>query len=637
MTWRAVLLGLFGAVEIAILQIVTKIYPQTVVLHYQSVLTLFAGSLFLLFTLCVVNAFFKRWRPTWRFTPQELALIYGISTVAASIAGQDEAQFLWPMMAYPFRAGQDDSMGAFRHYIPTWLVPHDPKIIEPYYSGNGSFWEPERLRAWAIPLGCWLTWLFALGATMWAWNVILRRRWVEHDKLAFPCVQLPLELCRNGGFGGLVGGKLFWVGFGLSALLESLSVIHNRFPNVPAIVLDWQATELLEGLPSPWKALAPMYLTWSTVHLGISYLIPLDILFSGWFFFIARKLLEVFGYAQGWRELGWDAKGFPYTRAQSAGSWTVLFFLLIWAERKHLAQVMDAAFSWGKKSHTDDANEPGSYAVAGRTLVLGTLFLYWWSVQSGMSPLIAAAFYGFFWVLNVTMTRVYALVGPSFLELYYLDPQKMLTTLFGTLYQEPGSLVAFSQMYWINRDHRGQLMGHQLEAFKIAQAVGLPLRKMGIWVLIAFAVGAVTCLIAYLHWAYKVGEDQFASGGWREAGSGTAIGRIREWTYQPKGPDWLEIGFMGAGGVFTWILAKLSYHLSGFPLHPIGYALAVCFAMEYNWPAFLMVWILKGLFLRYGGLALYQRFIPAALGLTLGGIVVPVLWSFVSWVFGWYT
>lgn len=94
---------------------------------------------------------------------------------------------------------------------------------------------------------------------------------------------------------------------------------------------------------------------------------------------------------------------------------------------------------------------------------------------------------------------------------------------------------------------------------------------------------------------------------------------------------------MGIGALVTWILAKLSYHAAGFPLHPLGYALAVCFAMEYNWPAFLMVWILKGLFLRYGGLKLYQRFVPAALGLTLGGIVVPVLWSFISWVFGWYT
>ena len=28
-------------------------------------------------------------------------------------------------------------------------------------------------------------------------------------------------------------------------------------------------------------------------------------------------------------------------------------------------------------------------------------------------------------------------------------------------------------------------------------------------------------------------------------------------------------------------------------LHPISHALAVCFAMEYNWPAFLIAWLLK--------------------------------------------
>ena len=86
----------------------------------------------------------------------------------------------------------------------------------------------------------------------------------------------------------------------------------------------------------------------------------------------------------GWRDLGWDAVGFPFTRVQAAGAWIALFFLLVWAERHHLHRVMRAAFSRHSPA-MDDANEPGSYRWAGRVLLFGTLFLFAWSVASGMS------------------------------------------------------------------------------------------------------------------------------------------------------------------------------------------------------------------------------------------------------------
>jgi hypothetical protein len=635
MTWRGLLLGFIGAIVISAFQMVYKIIPQTVAMPFPSVFTLFSGVIFYLFLLSIGNAILRRRVPSIALKPAEMAVIYAIATVAASIAAQDEAQFLFPMYVYPFRASQADRMEAFRRFIPTWMVPQTPNIVEPLYSGHVNFWEPQRVLAWLIPFACWMVWLSVLGATLWAWNAILRRRWVDHDKLSFPSIQLPLELCRNGGFGGRAGGWLFWIGFGISAVIESLNTLHNIIPNIPFIALEWDASSTIQAMPKPWIALAPMNLITGTLHLGICYMIPTDILFSAWFFYLCRKGLEVFGYAMGWRELGWDAKGFPYTRAQAAGAWAVLFLLLVWAERKRLLHALDAALTWGPTR--GEENEAASDRTAGRVLIAGTAFLLWWSVQSGMSWLIAVAFYAFFFLLNITMTRIYAQVGPPILELYYLDPEKTFTTIFGTFGQQPGPLVQFSLMYWINRDHRGQIMGHQLAAMKVGQESGVSLRRLGPWLPLAFVVGAATCLITYLHWVYRVGEDQFVSGGYREAAAGLAISRIREWVFTPKGPQWLEIGFMVFGAVFTWALAKISFAFPGLSLHPIGYALAICFAVEYNWPAFLLMWLAKSMLLRYGGLSAYLRFVPLALGLTLGGFVVPVLWGIISWFFRWYS
>ncbi len=643
LSWRSVFIGLAVAVFISALQVAQKVTPRRALFPFHSVYTLFPGVICLLFALALLNLALRRWRPRAALSPAEFAVVYAIATVAAAIAAQDELQFLLPMWVYPFRASQKEAMEAFRQYIPTWLVPQDPQIVEPYYMGGVNFWQPRLILAWLVPLGSWLIWLLALGATMWAWNVILRRRWMDHDRLEFPCIQLPLQMCKEAGFGGMVSGRLFWGGFLIAATLESLAQIHDRFPAVPAMPLDFNATPFLEAAPPPWNALAPMYLLWSTLHLGVCYFIPLDILFSAWFFYLVRKGLEVFGRAMGWRDLGWDASGFPFTRAQAAGAWIALFFLLVWAERHHLKRVLMLAFGLGRAraramldGSLNDAGEPGSYRWAGRILVAGTLFMVFWSVAAGMSFWLAIAFYGFFWALNVTMTRIYAQVGPPILELYFLDPQKTLTTLFGTMGQSPASLTHLSLLYWINRDDRGQPMAHQLSAFRVAKAANVDLRGIGRLVLVAFMVGCVTCLLAYLSWAYRVGEDQFMEGGWRESAAPVAVSRIRDWVNTPKGPRWTEIAYMAVGGGVTLALAKLNYTLIGFPFHPIGFALAMCFAVEYNWPAFLGMWLLKLLLLRYVGRKLYLRYAPIFLGLILGGLVVPMGWGFVAWLFEWY-
>jgi len=54
------------------------------------------------------------------------------------------------------------------------------------------------------------------------------------------------------------------------------------------------------------------------------------------------------------------------------------------------------------------------------------------------------------------------------------------------------------------------------------------------------------------------------------------------------------------------------------PLHPAGYALAISYAMEYFWFAFLVTWLVKGLIVRYFGMKGQRRGILFFLGLILG-------------------
>lgn len=639
-TLRAVALGLLGAVQVAIIQVSTKVRPTITVppwvsAPYISWYAILPGAIFWLFLVAVLNVGIKRWRPHAALRPSEFAVIFGMTTVAASISAMDEVMNLLPTYVYPFRASQEESMGPFRSYVPHWFVPHDSRIVEPYYLGSTSFWTAERLSAWAVPLLCWMSYLIALGATMWAWNVILRRRWIDGDRLAFPNVQLPLEMCRSAGFGGALSGNLFWIGLAAAATFESVAHLHQKVPAVPTVSLVFVLTPWLDAAHPPWNALSPMEPMWSPLHLALCYFVPADILFSAGFFYLFRKGLEVFGRAMGWRELGWDAAGFPHSRAQAAGAWGALFFLLLWAERHHLWRVLTAAFR-RRPEPMEDAGEPGSYRWAGRILVGGTLYLLVFSIAGGMSPGIALAYYAVFWMLTVTATRIYCQVGPPVLELYFLHPQHVITTVFGTYALSPSSAIHLSLMNWLNRTNSGHPMAHQMVAFYVGKHMGVNMRSLSRWVFVAFIVGAMACLLAYLHYAYRVGEDQWVQGGWRESGTPAVLDRMKEWVNTPKGPQWDQIGFIAIGAAFTLALSKACYLFVGFPFHPVGFALAMCYGVEYTWPSFLFMWLFKGLTLRYGGLGQYRRCVPFFLGLALGGLVTPVCWGFVAWMLGWH-
>jgi hypothetical protein len=88
-------------------------------------------------------------------------VVYGMTTVGAAIAAQDHVQLLWPSFVYPFRATMADRMGPFRHYIPEWMVPQDPGVVESFYLGRENFLRPEILAAWIVPIASWFVWLVA--------------------------------------------------------------------------------------------------------------------------------------------------------------------------------------------------------------------------------------------------------------------------------------------------------------------------------------------------------------------------------------------------------------------------------------------------------------------------------------------
>jgi hypothetical protein len=102
----------------------------------------------------------------------------------------------------------------------------------------------------------------------------------------------------------------------------------------------------------------------------------------------------------------------------------------------------------------------------------------------------------------------------------------------------------------------------------------------------------------------------------------------------PVPPDITRIAATGAGAATVTALSLLSARFVSFPLSPVGYAMAACFG-EVLWFPFLLVWLLKTLALRYGGMRFYRRTVPFFLGLALGHFATAgIFWGLVGAVSG---
>jgi hypothetical protein len=72
--------------------------------------------------------------------------------------------------------------------------------------------------------------------------------------------------------------------------------------------------------------------------VGVGYFIPLDLAFSGWFFYLFWQAQRVVGATVGWHTLG-----FPFHVAQLQRTWVALFLFVAWGGRRHFLAALRSA------------------------------------------------------------------------------------------------------------------------------------------------------------------------------------------------------------------------------------------------------------------------------------------------------
>jgi len=618
-----------GAISIALLSVVNP-YLQFMLDSWWivGVGSLLSGPILTLFLLLGLNSILVRLWPGRAFTRTELFTIYGMGIVSLGFLGHGGLPYMVSYITYPFYMATpaNNWQQTILPNIPTWLSPS---------TLQASYWFWEGLpRESHIPWGAWLSpglywslFTIALFAGMYCLGALVSRDWIEHQRLTYPLVDVPMSLAGDAARptlgAGVLRNRVFWIGFAIPAFVSMLHWLHRFYPDVPEITLDSgiQIGQPLIGMGLPWSALGDTHFSIPFDMLGVMCLIPSEVSLSLWLFYALFKA----------QLLTWAALGFmggaraasslqprSFISFQEVGGYLALSAVLLWESRAAIKRVL-----WSLLGRPDgaDAYEP----LGGRGLVIGFLLavgaMLWFGVKAGMSwwslLLIIGIFYGF----CIGASRLVAGGGVMFVA-WGAMPRSVIVGLLGAmpLGAQTHTMYAYMNGIYMS-DPYNLVMPQMVNSFKLVRSEKMRGRAFtavaAVAVIVMLAAGVPAMLkMIYSNGGTKLGDWPFSM--WPRWGFGDVDVSLRA----PEHADnWLRLA-LGVGACAMLGLSWLQLNVVWWPVSPIGYIMASSWAMDnILWGSALVGWLIVALTKRFGGLPLYRRLRPAFIGLVIGNCV----------------
>ncbi|MDA1191803.1 MAG: hypothetical protein O3A46_08995 [Candidatus Poribacteria bacterium] len=566
--------------------------------------------------LMLASRALAKWKPKWALNQGDLLAIFAMCNIAAAVSGHDLIQILVPLIAYPqwHPTPENDWANILLPYIPDWVTVTDTPALERYYTGESTLYDPRHLSAWAMPMLMWSAFIAVLLTVALGVNVLVRKQWTEVDRLSYPVVQLPLHLSEPTR--SFFKNPMLWAGFGFVGLIDTVNNVNRIFPSFPRVQLSYNLGPMFTE--SPWNAVGWLPFNVNFNYIGLGYFVPLDILFSCWFFLLFFKSQTVIAKAIGTRTLS----GFPYSYEQSSGGYLALGFIALWLTRKHLRNI--ALMLWrGEKS-----SEATEYRLAVAAIIGGMVFLALFCAYIGMPVWVTLAFFGLWYLIQVAIARMRAEIGTPLHDLHFGGPSTILTNAFGSARFRNATLAGLTQMWGIDRAYRSDAVPHQLEAFKLQQRADGNRRMFVYALVLASVLAGPYAFWAMLHQSYEVGVHNAAPVNlWFGF---EAWARFQSWVTDRSGGNVASLAFTGVGFVMTMLLMLGRVKYLWWPFHPLSYAISGSWQMNWAWGTFLIIWFVKFVILRFSGIQGYQRWQGFFLGLLLGDVFVGGTWTMVG-------
>ena len=591
----------------------------------------FYNCVFTLLVVTAANLAVKRCSPRIALSRIELLTIYVMVSVSSAVCSHNMMQILVSLMGYAFffKTPENNWANLFLDDLPKWLTVSDQKSLAKFYHGSSSLYIETNYAPWIVPVIWWSIFCAVLLFTMLCINSILRKQWMESERLTFPVVTLPLEMTHESA--SLFKNKYMWMGFAIAGTITLVAGLNYLYPSIPHLRIV-RRSMFTAPLEPPWNALGYVSRAFYFWAIGIAFIMPLELSFSCWFFYWLVKLERVFCQVLGLNQLqvlggGFDNR-YPFLNSQSYGAYLGFFVISVWVSRRYLGRVFRTAFMG--TGEEDQSREAISYRAAILGVLGGFLFLGGFARAIGMSFWVIIVFFVFYFVFAVIISRIRAELGFPTHDMHSMPPQYLLHTAVGSEHLARPNLIGFSMFFWFNRTYASHPSPHQLEGLKLAERTRTPARQMFWAILIAGVFAVPIGFWMLLHTYYVRGGATANMERWALGFGGSCWSQLQTWIERPMPPNTVSMGFVGVGFAFSMLLGWMRVHFLWFPFHPLAYAISNSWGVGQLWLPITIGSVAKFLALRYGGLTSYRRALPFFLGLILGEITVGSLWTIIG-------
>jgi len=560
---------------------------------------------------------------------KELATIYIMMIVASAIPSWGFTMNLIPLLGgfFYYATPENEWSSVIQPHIPSWLIPESTEAIWNLFEGSPQGvsipWD-----TWLGPLFAWTFFVLSVYCVTLCLLVILRKQWIERERLLFPLSTLPLEMCNthpNRVLAPFFRNKLTWVGFSLPAAINSINALSVFYPFVPRIDLNSQIML--------WRNNIELLCTPRFEVIGLSYLLSLDVSISVWLFAILSIFVMGCERIIGWNIGPIQPFSDPATPSVAHIALGALFYLVVstfWQSRSHLKNVFRKAVNGDNR--IDDSDELMSYRGALGGLVFFTALCLFWLSAAGMNFATAIVFFLTAIIIFIGLARIVSQTGLAYGRAPVAAPMFTVNSL-GTGVIGPSGLTTLSLSFAWAADIRTFVMAQAATGLKLSEVTRLESRRLLLVLVISIATTLCGSIVAVLHIAYKFGGINLS--GWQFIGLPSFAGNWVSHNINNSQPiQFWHLGFTAIGSTIMAILSLLKARFVGFSIHPIGLTLGFTHPIRNIWFSVFVAWLIKALILKYGGANLYSRLKPFFLGMVLGTFGSAGFWLIVSSITG---
>jgi hypothetical protein len=609
MTWRAFIVGILCVLIVCFSDPYTSFatsYGWDTVGHFPP------AAVFLLVLLTVgVNPLLQWLRRGWALQQAELMLVWCMLIVACMVTCSGLMRWFPPMLAGPayMSSRPDIPWGPALAEAPaSLLLTKDPHSVaaRQFFEGNLAPayipWGP-----WLRPVATWAVFLLLFYLSVIFMCAILRRQWVDRERLQFPLARVPLEFTEGGSGQDLLPGifrnRAFLLALAITAALRLLRDLPLFFGARYGWNVQIPLKDVLAGTPLQQLYMQNFDLWWAAI--GFAFLVPADVSLGVWFFYLfGRGELQTAAWAGSDLHQGGTLS--PLMTWQTAGAYLAFTLEVLFIARRHLIDVVRKAFGRGRS--IDDSAEPVRFSLAFWGLVLCAGGGVAWSVHFGMRAASAVLLYLAMLLIMLVSARIVSQSGIYITECLW-DPVSVLHGLsFGHLFGLRGDVVSRMEAGLLVTTNDSMIAPAAMHSWRIADVMRKERRRLLLPALVAALVaGMAAATYTGIRQGYQLGALNYTDV-WGATGKPAATFSVAYQAMLQPGTiaqaRWMPF-LLGIG--LTSFVMFMRTRFFWWPVHPIGLLALSSWNMDRLWVPFLLAWMTKAFLMKFvGGRALRQ-------------------------------